>query len=74
VTARQLLAKRLHEAARPLAIHELSIPTVSQTAASARLREMKRDGIVISVPVPGKKYTAWALTPADLVLPLLVVA
>jgi DNA-binding HxlR family transcriptional regulator len=72
MTARQLLAKRLYEAARPLALHELAIPTVSQTAASARLREMKRDGIVVSVPVPGKKFTAWMLTPADLTLPLVV--
>lgn len=73
MTTRQLLAKRLYEAARPLALHELELVGVNQAAASARLREMKRDGVVVSVPVPGKKFTAWMLTPADLTLPLTVV-
>ena len=72
MTARNLIAKRLYEAKAPIPLHALDIPGVSQTAASARLRELKRDGIVVSVPVPGRKYTAWMLTPAEMVLPLVV--
>lgn len=73
MTARQAIAARLYEAKAPIPLHALGIPGVSETAASARLREMKRDGIVVSVPVPGKKYTAWMLTPPELTLPLAVI-
>lgn len=38
--------------------------------SSARLREMAKDGMVRSVRIPGKKYTAWELMPKDLTLPL----
>lgn len=55
---------------RPVPLHEMSMPGVSQTSASARLREMARDNIVESVRVPGRKYTCWILTPKELVLPL----
>lgn len=74
MTARSKIVARLYASPEPLPLHRLEIPGVSQTAASARLRELKRDGIVVSVPVPGAKYTAWMLTPADLTLPLTVVA
>lgn len=61
MTARQMIVKRLYEAARPLALHELDLIGVNQAAASARLRELRRDGLVSSVPVPGKRFTAWVL-------------
>lgn len=70
MTAKEAILARLREASEPLPIHSLSIPTVSQTSASARLREMAREGIVKSVPVPGARYTAWMLTPKELALPL----
>jgi hypothetical protein len=48
----------------------LNLVGVSETAASARLRELKRAGLVVSVPVPGKRFTAWAIAPNELALPL----
>lgn len=59
--AKDLILKRLAEAAEPLPIHALDIPGVSQTSASARLREMARENLVVSLPVPGKRFTAWTL-------------
>ena len=70
ITAKQKIVARLSESARPLPIHHLDIPGVSECSASARLREMQREGLVYSVPVPGTKYTAWALIPKELALPL----
>ena len=70
MTAKELILARLSHTEIPLAIHELQIGGVSQTAASARLREMKRDGLVVSVPIPGRKFTAWSLAKKDLTLPL----
>lgn len=61
--ARHKIIARLHWSDRPLALHELNIEGVSQAAASARLRELAREGVAISVKVPGKRYTAWALKP-----------
>ena len=72
MTARQALVKALYESPRPLALHEIPVVGINQAAASARLRELRRDGLVISVKVPGKKFTAWMLAPADLTLPLTV--
>ena len=51
----------LHEASRPLAIHEMVLPGVSQTAASARLRELAKVGIVVGERVPNKAYKAWTV-------------
>lgn len=62
-TAREKILNRLALADNPLPLHELNIQGVSQAAASARLREMKREGLVLSVPVEGKRYTAWILKP-----------
>lgn len=70
MTARQALIARLYSAGEAVPIHALDIPGVSQTSASARLREMAREGLVQSVKVPGARYTAWKLTPNDLKLPL----
>ena len=63
MTARQKILRRLALADLPLPIHALDIEGVSQTSASARLRELHREGLVVSVPVKGAKYTAWMLTP-----------
>lgn len=70
MTARDLIVKRLAQATEPLPLHALNIPMVSQTAASARLRELAREGVVQSVPVSGKRFTAWKLAGPILSLPL----
>jgi len=70
VKAKDKILARLASSPWPTPLHKLDIPGVSECSASARLREMQREGIVYSVPVPGKKFTAWALVPKDLVLPL----
>lgn len=69
-TAAQKIVARLAEVGRPLMLHELYINGVSQTSASARLREMARNGVVRSIKVPGTHMTAWELTPKELILPL----
>lgn len=70
ILARHKIVARLRAASVPVAIHDLNLDGVSQTSASARLRELAREGVVQSVGVPGKRYTAWILTPADLKLHL----
>lgn len=70
MTAKEKILERLAHTEIPLALHQLKIGMVSESAASARLREMKREGLVVSVPIPGRKFTAWKLAPKDLVLPL----
>ena len=62
MTAKEKIIMRLASVNQALPLHALDIPGVSQTAASARLREMARDGIAVSVPVVGKRYTAWTLS------------
>lgn len=61
VPAKELIYRRLRRSEHPLAVHELDITGVSQCSASARLREMARDGIVLSVPAPGKAYKLWTV-------------
>lgn len=56
------IIKVLHEASRPLAIHEMVLPGVSQTAASARLRELAKVGIVVGERVDGRAYKAWSIS------------
>ena len=70
MTAKEAIVDTLSGSDRPLAVFEFGLMGVAQTSISARLRELARDGIVQSVRVPGKRYTAWTLTPKDLVLPL----
>lgn len=72
MTAKEKILERLANTEIPLALHQLQIASVSQAASSARLREMKKEGLVVSIPIPGRKYTAWALAPKDLSLPLTV--
>lgn len=61
-TAKEMILQRLALADDTLAIHEFDIPSVSQTSISARLREMRRAGLVESIPVEGKFFTKWRLT------------
>ena len=70
MTAKEAIVSTLSDSDRPLAVFEFGLMGVAQTSISARLRELARDGIVQSVRVPGKRYTAWTLAPKDLVLPL----
>lgn len=70
MTAKAAILARLSEANQPLPIHSFDIGGVSQTSLSARLRELARAGIVESVPVPNKRYTAWVLKPGQASLPL----
>ena len=66
MTAKEKIIERLTHTAMPLCLFQLKIGGVSETAASARLREMRREGLVVSVPIPGRKYTAWQLAPRHL--------
>ena len=70
LTAKEKIIARLSSSPWPVPLHNLDLPDVSECSASARLREMQREGLVVSLPVPGKKYTAWILAPKDLTLPL----
>ena len=63
MTARQKILQRLALADLPLPIHALDIEGVSQTSASARLREIHREGLVIKTKAPGKRFDLWALRP-----------
>jgi len=73
MTAKELILERLAHTEIPLALHQLQIGGVSQTAASARLREMRKEGLVESVAIPGRRWTAWTLAKKGLTLPLTVV-
>jgi len=64
MTAKDDILRSLSLSPKPLALHEFFIPH-SQTSISARLRELKREGKVRSVPVEGKRYTAWVLNYSD---------
>lgn len=49
------------------AVHELNITDVSECAASARLRELARDGRVIGKTRKGKSFKEWSIliSPTD---------
>ncbi len=72
LTARARIVARLYESREALPLHALRIEGVRESAAGARLRELTRDGITEAVRVPGKKFLAWRMVPADLTLPLVV--
>lgn len=74
LTARQAIVSVLYESDRPLAVFEFGLMGVAQTAISARLRELARDGIVVGVKPKDKPYKVWAMKPAELTLPLTVIA
>lgn len=62
-TAKDKILHFLAMADSPVPLHLMTIPGVSQTSASARLRELAREDRVYSVPVEGKRYTSWVLMP-----------
>lgn len=70
LTAKAKILARLASSPWPTPLHKLDIPGVSECSASARLREMAKEGLVRSVSVPGKRFTSWEIVPKDLVLPL----
>jgi hypothetical protein len=69
VRAKDAILSRLREFGRPVPVHELRVPGVSENAAATRLSEMAREGLVVGVPVPGFRYKAWRpVTPGELPL------
>ena len=60
-TAKTEIIKKLAMTDKPLSVHEFDLPLYSQTNISARLRELAREGVVISQRVPGKAYKSWSL-------------
>ena len=73
ISARARIVARLYESPTAIAVHEFGFPDVAQTAISARLRELSRDGIVMGEKHPTKPFKVWRLVPAELTLPLTVV-
>jgi hypothetical protein len=63
IKAGHKILSRLALADEPLALHQLNIPDVSESAAGARLREYTRAGVTVRVKVPGKKFLSWTLAP-----------
>ena len=61
MTASQLILKRLDQAIRPLAVHELGIYGVSDNAAATRLSELAGEGKVVGTYRAGKRFKEWAL-------------
>ena len=54
MTASDLILKRLEQAGRPLAVHELGIYGVSDNAAATRLSELAGEGKVAGTYRAGK--------------------
>ena len=63
MTARTKILQRLALATEPLAVHEIKVNGVSDTACSARLREIRREGLVIKHKKIGVRFDYWSLTP-----------
>ena len=61
--ARTKILRILALADRPLAVHEINADSVSATSASARLRELHREGLVIKAKAPGKRFDLWSRAP-----------
>lgn len=61
MTARSEILKTLALAQRPIGVHEFYIGGTSQTAISARLRELARELLVVGETKPGKSYKVWSL-------------
>lgn len=73
MSARSRIVARLYESQQALAVHEFGFTDIAQTALSARLRELARDGIVYGVKHPSKPFKVWAMVPQTLVLPLVAI-
>ena len=68
MTTSQAVVRVLSETDSPLAVHEFGLMGVSQTAISARLRELARDGVVVGVKHPTRAYKLWKMAPQQGVL------
>ena len=62
-TARTKILQRLALATEPLAVHQIKAEGVSDTACSARLREIHREGLVIKHKKIGVRFDYWSLVP-----------
>lgn len=65
MTAKQAILERLHQSDKPLALFQFNIPGVLQTALSARLRDLRREGAVVGRIRPGTPYKEWSLVPSQ---------
>lgn len=61
-TATAAILQALKEAGKPLAVHEFPIFGHSQTALSARTREMARLGLIAGQRREGKAFKEWFLS------------
>ena len=67
-TATQAIISALERSGKPLALHEMGILNHSQTALSARTREMARLGLIAGTVRRGTKYKEWSLATSSLPL------
>jgi DNA-binding HxlR family transcriptional regulator len=70
VTTREAIISSLAESDSPLAVFEFGFMGMAQTAISARLRELAREGVVIGVKHPKGAWKVWSLAPGQGNLPL----
>lgn len=59
MSAKQEILKRLKDAGRPLACHELQIIGVSENAAATRLSELANLGLVVGTRRKDKAFKEW---------------
>ena len=64
LTASEKILVALNESDIPLAIHEMQIAGHSETALSARTRELVRDGFISGKRREGKAFKEWEITDA----------
>lgn len=62
-TAKQQILEVLAVSKQGVPVHEFQIYGVSQTAISARLREMARVGQVVGHRLEGENFKRWTLAP-----------
>ena len=62
-TAKTKILQRLALADAPVPVHEIKCFGVSDTSASARLRELHREGLVIKHKKIGVRFDYWSLAP-----------
>ena len=60
-TAKEKILDALKNACKPLSVHEFNIYGCSETAISARLRELTRSGLVIGKVRSGTSFKEWEL-------------
>ncbi len=68
MTTREAIIETLSSSDRALAVFEFGFMGMAQTAISARLRELAREGIVVGAKHPKRAYKIWKLAPSQGVL------